>query len=190
MRLLLLAALLAGCGYHLAGTSPVIPATAHTVAIRLFANHTTTYGLEVYVRRAIEDEFRRRGTFTVVAENASPDLVLSGTIRSLSSVPLAFSSNAEALQYQGRIRVGLRLVERATGRVLYENRTLDEVQDFGVVGGAVITSSPTFQRGTINARDLAAQTNVQLSESRRTAALDTLLDQLAQDVYSNAMEGF
>ena len=42
----------------------------------------------------------------------------------------------------------------------------------------------------MNGRDLADLTNVQLGETRRRAALQDLLDQLARDVYQHAMEGF
>ena len=53
---------------------------------------------------------------------------------------------------------------------------LQASQDFGAVSGVVITSSPHFQRGTIDARDLPNLTNVQLGETRRREALRQLLD--------------
>ena len=191
MRRLAAAALLglASCGYHLAGSGPTIPADARTISIALFTNHTRERGLDVRLRQAIEDEFRRRGPLRVVPEPEG-DLTLSGDIWSFSSVPVAFSATDEAVQYQGVIRVGMRLVERTSGRTVEETKALQESQDFGAVSGVVITSSPRFQRGTIDARDLANLTNVQIGEARRHEALRQLLDLLASDVYQQAMEGF
>ena len=188
-RALVLAALvLAACGYRLPGGADV-PEGVRTVSIQLFNNHTREHGLEVRVRRAIEDEFRRHGPLRVV-DDPEGDLILSGDIRSFSSVPVAFSATDEAVQYQGVIVVGMRLTERTSGRTVHETKALQESQDFGAVSGVVITSSPHFQRGTVDGRDLANLTNVQIGETRRREALRELLDDLARDVYQQAMEGF
>ena len=56
--------------------------------------------------------------------------------------------------------------------------------------GVVVTSSPNFQRGTIDSRDLVNLTNVQIGGARRRDALRGLLDSLARDVYQRAVEGF
>src|SRR5438552_1679700 len=104
--------------------------------------------------------------------------------------PVGFSATDEAVQYQTVMQVGMRLVERATGRVLHETKVLQESQDFGAETRVVITSSPHFQRGTIDGRDLANLTNVQIGEARRQAAAAELLDTLARDIYEQAVEGF
>ena len=189
-RAALLAVLaLAACGYHLSGTGTTVPESARTIRIELFANHTRETGLEVRLHRAVEDEFRRQGTLRMVTEGDA-DLVLSGDIRRFTSVPVAFSATDEAVQYQGIMQVSLRLTERETGHVLFENKLLQESQDFGAVSGVVITSSPHFQRGTIDARDLPDLTNVQIGEARRREAQRNLIDLLARDIYLQAMEGF
>ena len=179
----------AGCGYHLAGTGVNVPESARTVRIQPFTNHTRENGLEVRLLRAIEDEFRRRGALRVVVDGDA-DLVLSGDIRRFWTAPVTFSATDEAVQYQASVQVGMRLVEHATGRVLHETKTLQEAQDFGAVTGVVIASSPHFQRGTMNARDLPNLTSVQITEARRHEALRDLLDVIARDIYVQAMEGF
>ena len=179
---------LAACGYHLAGTENV-PATAHTISIRPFRNHTRENGLEVKLQRALEDEFRRRGVLRIVPDPEG-DVILSGDIRRFATTPVAFSATDEAVQYQGVITVGVRLVERASGRVLHETKLLQESQDFAAVSGVVITSSPHFQRGTMNARDLTNLNNTQIGEARRHEALRDLIDVVAHDLYLQAMEGF
>ena len=178
-----------GCGYHIAGTGVGLPPTAHTVSVSVFANHTREHGLEVSLRRAIEEEFRRRGALDVVAD-PNGDLIVSGTIRRFQTTPVAFISTSEAVQFQGIVQISFRLVERATKRVIYENKLLQESLDFGAVSDVVVTTSPRFQRGTIDARDLAQMTNDQLGESRRRQSLTELVDLLARDVYLQSMEGF
>ena len=189
-RAALLAVLvLAACGYHLAGTGTTVPEGARTIRIERFTNHTREAGLDVHLHRAVEDEFRRQGTLRVVTEGDA-DVVLSGSIRRFTSVPVAFSATDEAVQYQGIMQVSLRLTEHESGHVLFENKLLQESQDFGAVSGVVISSSPHFQRGTINARDLPDLTNVQIGEARRREAQGDLIELLARDIYLQTMEGF
>lgn len=181
--------LLGGCGYHLAGTGPNMPAAARTVSIEVFTNRTREHGVEVPLRRAIEDEFRRRGALEVVGEGAG-DVRVTGTIRRYVTVPVAFSGTTEAVQFQGILQVAFKMTETGTGRVLYENKLLQESLDFGAVSGVVVPTSPRFQRDTISARDLANMNNVQLNESRRRQTLSSLLDLVARDIYLQGMEGF
>jgi len=190
MKVLLTLALLAlaGCGYRLAGTGAV-PEGTETIAIHLFNNHTREIGLEVRLQRAIEDEFRRRGPLRVVRDDDA-DVVLSGDVRRFSNVPVAFSATDEAVQFQGVMQVGLRLVERKSKHVLRQVDALQASQDFGAVSGTVVATSPHFQRGTIDARDLPNLTNVQIGLTRRREAVTDLIDQMAREVYAHAMEGF
>ncbi len=189
-RAALLAVLvLAACGYHLAGTGTTVPEGARTIRIERFTNRTRETGLDVHLHRAVEDEFRRQGALRVVTEGDA-DLVLSGTIRRFTSVPVAFSATDEAVQYQGIMQVSLRLTERESGHLLFENKLLQESQDFGAESGVVVSSSPHFQRGTINARDLPDLPNVQFGEARRREAQNDLIELLARDIYLQTMEGF
>jgi len=189
MRVLLAALVLAGgCGYAVGGGADALPDAAQTVTIKRFRNQTREHGLDVRPQRAIEDEFRRRGILRVADEDA--DLVLSGEIRRFASVPVAFSATDEAVQYQGVLQVSFRLTESESGRVVSEMPLLQATQDFGAVTGVVVTSSPNFQRGTIDSRDLVNLTNTQIGGARRRDALRVLLDTMAHDVYLRAVEGF
>jgi hypothetical protein len=181
--------LLVGCGYQLAGRGAYVPEGARTISIQPFANRTHEAALQVRLQQAIEDEFRRRGPLHVVPDPEG-DLVLSGEIRRFTAVPVGFNATDEAVQYQGIMRIALRLVERSSNRTLYETKLLQVSQEFGAVSGVVIASSPRFQRRTMDARDLPELTNVQLGETGRREALRELLDQVARDVYAQAMEGF
>ena len=103
---------------------------------------------------------------------------------------VAFSATDEAVQYQGVLQVSFRMTDRASGRLISDTPLLQATQDFGAVSGVVVTSSPTFQRGTIDSRDLVNLTNVQIGAAGRRVALRVLLDSMARDVYQRAVEGF
>jgi len=190
-HVLVVAALLAltGCGYNFAGSGVGISTEARSISVAEFGNHTREPGLEIALRRAIEEEFRRRGALDVVPEPRG-DLVVSGSIRRFQTTPVASVGTSEAVQFQGILQISFRLKERSTGRVLYENRLLQESLDFGAVSDVVVTTSPRFQRGTIDARDIALMTSIQVGEGRRRETLSELVDVLARDVYLQSMEGF
>ena len=189
LSLVAVALLAGGCGYHLTGSGAGLPANARTVSVALFGNHTREHGLEVSMRRAIEEEFRRRGPLNVVADPEG-DLRVTGVIRRFQTMPVAFVGTSEAVQFQGIMQISFRVVERETSRLVYENKLMQESLDFGVVSDVVVSSSPRFQRGTIDPRDLAQMTNVQVGEARRRQTQSDLLDLLARDVYLQSMEGF
>jgi len=184
-----LAMLGVGCGYRFAGRGTNVPATARTISIELFRNTSREKGLEVELQRAIVQEFRRRGNLEVVAPGEG-DLVLTGSIRRFWSNPVAFSATLEAVEFQSNLLVSLKLAERASNKVLYENPALQETTDFGAVTGTVVTASPRFQDDTINSRDLVDFTNVQIGESRRRTALKQLVQQAARNVYLYTVEAF
>ena len=119
-----------GCGYHLAGSGTAVPVGATSMSVAVFGNHSREPGLEVALRRAIEEEFRSRGPLTVKPDPEG-DLVVSGTIRRFQTSPVAFTGVGEAVQFQGIIQIAFKLVERSTGKVLYENKLLQESLDFG-----------------------------------------------------------
>jgi lipopolysaccharide assembly LptE-like protein len=183
-----LAMIAIGCGYRLAGTGTNMPATARTVSIALFKNRSQEKSLDVALQGAIEEEFRRRGTLEVVPDQG--DLVLSGSILRFWSNPIAFNGTLVATQFQSNLLVSLKLTERATGRVLYDNPALQESTDFGAVTGTVVSASPRFQDQTINARDLVNLTNVQIGESRRRTAISELVGLVAHEVYVFSVEAF
>lgn len=180
---------LLSCGYRPATGGAHLPAAARTITIEPFVNRTRERGLEIPLQRALEEEFRRRGPLTVV-DDRSGDLVLAGTIRRFGSPPVAFGTGDEAVRYRGTLQVSVRLHERATGRVLFRARSLQESLDFVGSPGVLVTTSPRFRQGTLDGRDLVTMTNVQLIEARRRDALAQLVEAVAREVYLQAMEAF
>src|SRR5439155_1133448 len=125
-------------------------------------------GLDVHLHRAVEDEFRREGTLRVVSEGDA-DLVLSGTIRRFTSVPVAFSATDEAVQYQGIMQVSLRLTERESGHLLFENKLLQESHRLGDAL-ADLRTPPLFGGSQV----LVLRTADKLREEDQAGVLDAL----------------
>ena len=184
-----IAAALGACGYGLSTPGARLPEGTHSVSIALFENHTRTRGLEVELRRALEEEFRRRGGLAVVPEPGG-DVLVDGSIRRLGDTPVASRGSDEAVALQQRISVSVRVVRRSTGQVVLRAPRVVEVTEFGVEPGAIITTSPRFQSEPVDARDIANLSNVPLGEGRRDTAQQDLLQKLASDIYSATMEGF
>jgi hypothetical protein len=192
MRVLLRLAVLfaaGGCGYGLSTPGARLPEGTHTVAIALFENHTRSRGLEVELRRALEEEFRSRGGLAVVPEPGG-DVVVDGSIRRIGDTPVASRGSDEAVALQQRISVSVRVVQRSTGKVVLRAPRVVEVTEFGVEPGAIITTSPHFQQEPVDARDIANLSNVPLGEGRRDTAQHDLVQKLASDIYSATMEAF
>ena len=106
----------AGCSnYHVvrtdAGLGPV-----HRVAVETLENQSYEPGIEVMVSEAFRREFERGGT-VLVSDPAHADLVLSGAVLSLITMPRSFSSVGFGLEYQVELRLAM-TARRSDGSVI------------------------------------------------------------------------
>ena len=117
---LVLAALGAGCGYHLAGRADLMPKTIKTIAVPAFMNGTTRYKLARLLPSDITREFISRTRYAIVPDPADADAVLTGVLANFAAYPTVsdpVSGRATAVQVV--VTLNLQLTERATGRVLF-----------------------------------------------------------------------
>jgi hypothetical protein len=182
--------LAAGCGYGFSPRPAYIPPEAHTISVEHFENQTPRLGVELLLAAALEDVIRERGLLRVVSEGAA-DLVLTGTIRSFSLArPVATSDVDQAVIYAGTMVLNVALARGADGKALWRGDGLVEIVDVPVSAGVVIPSSPTFQQGTLNARNVSNLSDIQLAEDRLSReVLRGLVDNMAQSIYSQVLEG-
>jgi hypothetical protein len=124
---LALAALLAAaCGYHVAGRADLVPRNIRTIAIPAFSNITTRYQLTDRLAEAISREFISRTRYRIVSDPDRADAVLRGAVLNYSSYPTIFdpaTGRASGVQLQVTLRVSL--VERASGKVLFNRPNMD-----------------------------------------------------------------
>ncbi len=83
----LLMLILAGCGYHVAGTTDALPKTINTIAVPAFGNVTTQYKVSDLLATAVTREFISRTRYKITADPQSADAVLSGAVVNFISYP-------------------------------------------------------------------------------------------------------
>jgi len=120
------ALLAASCGYHTGGQADLVPKTVHTIAIPAFTNQTIRYKLTDQLPQAITREFISRTRYRIVSDPTAADAVLTGTVLTYRSFPTVFDpTTGRASAVDVHVNLRLTLVERATGKTLYNRPNLD-----------------------------------------------------------------
>ena len=180
----------AHCGYHFPGEG-TLPGGATTIHVAKFENRTRDAGLENALFEAIQTEIARRGAFTLTQERSAAQLTLEGTILSIEKRPVAFSSSDEALQYQTYVTISAVLRDTRNNKAVWRISALREGDSYGATSSTVVTDSPDFLTGsTLNAKDIAQLSDVQLSESQERDALDRVFQNASRDLYNAMVENF
>lgn len=114
--------LLAGCGYHPAGSPAHLPSTVHTLAVPVFKNNTQSYHTEVAFTQAVIQELSSRTPYRLVSgSSTTADATLEGTITGFNINPLTYNSQTgQSSSFLITIRARVKLVDR-NNKVLYEN---------------------------------------------------------------------
>ena len=135
---LVLAALLSGCGYTVQGT---LPSHINTIAVPIFANRTAEPAIEGFITRAVVEAFATNGRLKVVGRDTA-DAILDGEIVGYNVVSIAFDRDSNVRQYRLVVRVNLRMRDVRRNAVLFEQNDVREQADFRVQG----TVSQTISR--------------------------------------------
>ncbi len=119
-------ALLAGCGYHQAGTAAHLPPSVRTLAVPAFSTRVQSFGTEILFTEAVIRELNTRTRYRV--ENTltpSADTLLSGSVLSEVAAPLTYDSlSGQTSSYLLTITAKVVLTDQHTNRILYENDAL------------------------------------------------------------------
>jgi len=125
--------LLEGCGYHVAGKTDLLPKTIKIVAVKPFGNVTIRYKLADQLPADIGREFISRTRYKVVADPNAADAILSGAIVNFSSFPTTYDPvTSRATGVQIIVNVQLSLIERATGKVLFNRPNMEIRQRYEI----------------------------------------------------------
>jgi hypothetical protein len=179
---------LAGCGYRFSGGG--LPPEIRTVFVETFVNRTRDVSVAEELTSAIKSEFHRRGGVRLVDRPGEADAVLSGVIRSLVTRVVSVNRKDEALQFETALVADLSLRRRASGELVWrtENARLAEVH--AGARGAVVTTSPEFKSGTLNASNLRAFSDIQLAETLSREARQDVLAKFGRNLHQRLMEMF
>jgi outer membrane lipopolysaccharide assembly protein LptE/RlpB len=147
--LTLLIALSAGCGYHTAGHSNLLPSDLRTIAVPAFTNQTQTYKIEQTLTAAVVQEFTTRTKYRITADPTSADAILHGTVMSTFTTPLTYDTQTgRAATVLVIVSMKVSLADRQ-GRVLYQNPSYvfrDQYQISEDLSTFFEEDSPAFRR--------------------------------------------
>jgi len=117
-----LGAVLTGCGYHAAGTTNLLPKDIHTIALTPWGNGTTQYKLSTYMGEALSRELIARTSYTVIADPAKADATVYASIANVFMYATGLGTGARVI-----VQMQIRMVGR-DGKVLF-NRPHMEFRD-------------------------------------------------------------
>jgi hypothetical protein len=156
----ILAVLVGGCGYHIAGRGDLIPKTVHTVAVMPFGNATARYKLATLLSSDIARELISRTGYRLVTDANQADAVLSGAVTNFAAYPIVTADN-RATAVLAIVTVQVRFINRADGKVIYERPvaeyreryeiSIDPAAYFDESGTAVERLSKDVSRGVVSA---------------------------------------
>jgi hypothetical protein len=130
------AILLSSCGYRVGGTASQLPPGLKVIAVPAFENRTNRYRVEQRMTQAVVREFLARTKYRIVPTEDSADAVLHGEITSFEATPAVFdttptpnststpnvnTTTARVTTMLVSVQMKVRLEERDTKRVLYQN---------------------------------------------------------------------
>ena len=171
---ILLAALMTApsCGYHLSGTGDLVPAGATTIAVPVVINDTNEPYVDVYLTKAVAEEFLADGRLRVVDLDGA-DLALRCKIAKFELSALSYTPTSFVQQYRVRIVVDARLEDLKTKRVLWQEAGIDSnlISDYPV----------TYEVSGVN---------IEQTKISKQAAIEKASRELAQTLRARVLEGF
>lgn len=129
----LLAFLLSGCGYHVAGMGGKFPGGVTTLSIPVFSNQTSKPDIESTISSAFVNEFVN--TVKIIDKDA--EAVMVGRIKSYTLTPISFAKNDITQEYRLTVVLSLSIVRSGGGEVVWEDDNVTDYEDFTVNIGDV-----------------------------------------------------
>ena len=162
----LLAVVLCGCGYRVAGRTDALPAAIQTIAVPAFDNVTNRYRLSERLPGAITREFISRTRYRVVPDPKDADAVLRGSVINYYSFPnVTDQRSGRAAGIQVTIVLQTTLTDRA-GTVLFTRPAMEFRQRYEIA----VDQSQYFEESDL--------------------ALDRLSRDVARTLVSSVLEAF
>jgi outer membrane lipopolysaccharide assembly protein LptE/RlpB len=122
---LLFSCLLSGCGYHLAGTTNLLPSDIHTIAVVPWANISMEYKLSDYLAEGVSRELTTRTRYKIISDPTKADAVLTGAVANLfSSATVSDPATGRSTGAQLVVQVQVRLMDKS-GKVVFERPNLE-----------------------------------------------------------------
>ena len=160
LGLVLVALVLAGCGYSTRGS---LPDHIKTVAVPIFKNRTLEPGVDSAITSGVVNAFSSGGRVKVVPIDEA-DAILQGEVVSYSLDGLSFDQNANVRAYRLRVVLNVEFRDVRKSALLWRQEGLSETSDFQVQGAV----SDTIARG----RGAVSQAAAEIGRKVVNLALD------------------
>lgn len=190
LALLAMVMALGGCGYHFGASGSNLPSGAETIYVARFTNRTRQTGINDVFMRYLDDEIAMHRRLRLVDSPAEADLELSGEILAITPLPSSFNSVLEPTIYSRSMTVAARLKDLRNNRVIWSVSSLGNLQHEPVVAQAVVPTLPTFVQGNLRGSDVAKMTDIQVASTQGALGQDTMMQNVAQNLYASMTEGF
>lgn len=157
--------LVAGCGYHMRADGAPVGIDIGSLAIPLVESTSSTMGFEADFTRVLRQEFISHAQVSLVPE-ARAQTVLYGTISEITTSALSYDTQEVSIKGESRtfsvtssrrlkIKLDMRLVERATGKIIWRDRNMEERARFSLGDDPLETRFNQQKALEIMALDLA-----------------------------------
>ncbi|MBI1911810.1 MAG: hypothetical protein HYS21_07380 [Deltaproteobacteria bacterium] len=156
------AAVVSGCGYHVAGKGGAMPGGIKELSIPVFTNTTSKPDIEATITSAFVNEF-----ITTVEVLNESEFLLQGTIKSYALNPVSFTKSDVNQEYRLTVVIDVRLFDKETGRMYWIEENITDYEDF-----------------TVNINDVSA------TRDAETAALRKLSKDTARATKERMLERF
>lgn len=114
------AAALSGCGYHVGSRPTLLPQTTKTIAVPAFGNVTPHARLAGLLTENVTRELISRTRYNVIADPDQADVTLSGVVVNFLNTPTVYNPQGNrATGVQVYLVLQLTMTDRHTGKVLY-----------------------------------------------------------------------
>jgi hypothetical protein len=135
-----------GCGYQLQKRGDTLPSDIQSVAIPVFANRTNQTGIESEITRSLIEKFVAAKSLAVT-EKKLADAVITGTIQSFVTSPVAVTSGTQiTTEYRATITVQIIFQRQRDGKILWKEE-MSEWRNYPVVTDLALTNK--YQREAI-----------------------------------------
>jgi hypothetical protein len=140
---------LMGCGYQFRATGEPLGTKIESIAIPLIESTSSIIGFEAEFTRFIREEFISFGRVSLVSKETA-QVVLTGRIHDIKTEPLIFDIQQQVVsgvlttdeitsRRRLKIRLDMKLTERATGRILWQDKHMEDRASFEVDADPLVT---------------------------------------------------
>lgn len=167
---------LLGCGYKLRADGRPIGIQIESLAIPVMTSTSSELGFEADFTRIIKEEFVSRGDIPIVSTGKAQALLV-GKIYDITTEPIAYELEQQTVsghlttlsqtsQRRLKIKLDIKMEDRATGKVIWHEKAMEEKARFAV------SSDPLSNR------------------ANQLLALKQIAEELAKRVFLRTMERF